>query len=730
MTKQVYYDECLARIREKKLEDTKRKREQFGYMDGDDSNALPMPDGWVWEPPHGVTREIRLNSGRVIERREFYGLKAYGENYRNLCETQPPYVNPDSAMAGGYYMAMDSLWWNPEHDFSHLRGDIERYAIKHGIDSTQHMCGDVRVGLRLGWGGLLEKVRYWAQWKAPKGEKHRQYYETEETVILSIQTWMRRTIEEIEHQILETNDPMRLSNLRDMRQANINIIDKPPRTLREACQFLAWYNMAGRQVNSEGAGGQLDELLRPYYERDKAQALIDDQDAVYFIASMLMADTKYYQLGGPDETGCDMVSPISWLILQACEKLDVSLNITIRVHDGLPEDFFLHAVSLLFKYRNGWPRFSGDKALVEGCIRNGFTPALAAQRIAVGCNWMAIPGVEYPHNDTMKINCAKCFELAFDEMMTDGETASLDRLWALFEKHLRKAVDIIAKCIDWHMQWQWDNRPDIFLNLFMEGSVQSGLDISNGCASYYNFGVDGMGLSIIADSMAALQLRVEEEKRLSWQQVHQQVVSDFAGQQGEWVRQMMLNSPRYGQGGSIADDWANRTNQLWVDCIHARRTENGIKMTPGWFTWANAVSFGKLVGATPNGRHAGAPLSINANPAPGFRADAAASALSSAVAMAQCGYGNTVPLQLELDPGVSQAQGGVEKVAAMIRAHFDLGGTLININIVDAEKILAADKDPSLYPDLVVRVTGFTAYFASLSPDFRRIVVERLIQSA
>ena len=718
MTKQEFYAQCMNSLRTRKLEHTKIKQHQRGAMDGDDSNALPIPDGWQWNPPHGD------------EEGRFFGMKHFSENYQSLLEQQPAYVNPDSSMAGGMYMTMYRMWWNPKYAYTHLAPLIEQYALKHGISSTQHMCGDVRIGLELGWSGLLEKVRHFAAWNASLGEKQRLFYECEERMILAIQEWIRKTIREIGRQIELSDDLMVIANLTAMRNANENIIERPPRTMREACQFMSWYNMAGRQYNGEGAGGQLDELLRPYYEKDIAEGTIDDDDAVFYIAGLLMADTKYYQLGGPDMDGKDMVSKVSFLILDAAESLNTSLNLTVRVHDGLDESFFLRSVKILFQYKNGWPRFSGDKALVEGCIRNGFTPELARQRIAVGCNWMALPGLEYPHNDTMKINCARCFELAMDEMMTSPEEPSLDHLWMLYHKHLRKAIDIIAQCIDWHMEYQWDNCPDLFLNLFMVGAVEKGIDVSNGSAMYYNFGIDGMGLSIIADSMAALETRVVHEDRIRWDELYVHLKNDYQGKNGEWVRQMMLSCPRYGQGGSLADRWAEKVNNLWIESLCERRTAKGIKMTPGWFTWAHAMLYGKAVGATPNGRKAGDTLSINANPAPGFRMDGAVTAVSNAVAASQCGYGNTVPLQIEFDPGITEAEGGVEKVAAMIRAHFDLGGTLININVVDAKKIREAYKDPTLYPDLVVRVTGFTAYFASLSPAFRKLVVDRMIETA
>ena len=161
--------------------------------------------------------------------------------------------------------------------------------------------------------------------------------------------------------------------------------------------------------------------------------------------------------------------------------------------------------------------------------------------------------------------------------------------------------------------------------------------------------------------------------------------------------------------------------------VTAAPTPAGHKMIPGLFSWANTIPMGKDVGATPNGRHAGAPISHGSNPEPGFRRDGAPTAMAAAIAAVQPGYGNTAPMQIELDPMIARDEGGVDLVSSLIRTHFNLGGTQINLNIMDHAKVLEAHKDPSKYPDLVVRVTGFSAYFASLSPAFRQLVVDRIM---
>lgn len=153
----------------------------------------------------------------------------------------------------------------------------------------------------------------------------------------------------------------------------------------------------------------------------------------------------------------------------------------------------------------------------------------------------------------------------------------------------------------------------------------------------------------------------------------------------------------------------------------------GRQLVPGWFSWARTIEYGKAVGATPNGRKAGEPISHGANPNPHFRTDCAVTAQSNGIAAVQCGYGNTAPLQIEFDPKLADDQKGIEVVGNLINSHFEQGGTLININVLDGDKLIEAHKNPDLHPDLVVRVTGFTAYFASLSPEFRQLVVDRFL---
>jgi pyruvate-formate lyase len=770
-TARLTYNDRIELLRLTKLRQTREKLEHGGFMDHDDHGTVAPPRDFRWEPipnhPDG----------------SFYGAKGWAANFRALMEVHPVYVDPVDALAGRWmvYMAAGRRsGWPPEYDYPDLKPEQELYGILSGIGAAQHFGPDFRIGLKFGWGGLLAKVGHF---RMKHGPEKAEFFQAEEDVILGVQTWIQRTIAAIREAERKEKRPELRDNLREMAEANEWIVENPPRTLREACQWIAWFNMVSRIYNGDGAGDQLDELLRPYYERDIAEGCMDDEKAIFYLACLLLNDPHYYQIGGPGPDGRDQTSHVSFLILDAAHRMGIPCNLTVRVHDGLNKDLYMTAVRHLLRDRKGWPRFSGDKGLM-GFTRNGYSAMLARRRIAVGCHWMAIPGREYTLNDCVKINVAKVFEVAFWEMLGElnhrdteaqrihGERAegygdsgdagarghgdagnrslnpqpstlnslspchpvtlsspvSVAELWQRFEEHLRRAVLCTAKGLDFHLAHQKDNQPELLINLLCDGPIEQGRDASDGGVEFYNMCVDGSGLATVADSFAALEQRIEREGVLTWEEVAQHLRNNFEGVAGERVRLMLRHSARYGQGESPGDEWAVRVSQLFTRLVKEKPTPGGRIMIPGWFTWSSTIPMGKIVGATPNGRRVGEPLSHGANPDPGFRKDGAPTAMAKAIAAIQPGYGNTAPMQLELDPGIARDEGAVENIASLIKTHFDLGGTLFNVNILDAEKLRAAHKDPAAYPDLIVRVTGFTAYFASLSPAFRQLVVDRLIE--
>lgn len=727
----------LEMLRAAKAEQTREKQELLGAMDYDDQGQVL--------PPLEASEVVEVISGSGIKIKQvvlkdfeplsnhpsggFFGPKATGENFKRLLGVHPTYIHPHSSMCGVYMVTFLSHRrpdWNPDLDFSHLHDDQKKYGIEHGIGGVQHFCPDLRPGLELGWGGIRRKVDHYRGVHPHASD----FYDGLEAVISGIQDWIRRHGRDARRMAEASDRPELQENLLSMADVCDHLATEPPRTFREACQWLVFFQAAAKMYNGSGEWGQLDELLRPYYEKDVAAGRLTDEEAIFHIACLLLSETAYVQLGGPDREGRDQTSPVSFLVLEAIHRLKIPANIAVRVSDDLDPRLFRRGIEILLEDKMGFPKFLGDKPVNEGFMRNGYPVELARQRIYAGCHWLAVPGREYGMNDLIKIEMASVLDLSLREMMADrAREPSVEELWDRFTRHLRRAVEVVADGIDFHLRHMHAVFPELLLNLFCHGPVERGLDATHGGVEYYNIGVDGASLATVADSLAALEQRIDREKRITWEQLVQHLANDWSGTEGERARVMMRNIPRFGTGGSRADDWALRVSRTFTELVQEKPTPDGYNMIPGLFSWALVVGLGKRLGATPDGRHAGAPLSHGPNPQAGFNEGkpGTPTQMILAVAAVQPGYGNPAPLQLDLDPGLASDEEGAKTIEALLRTYFDVGGTLVNINVLDRQMVLDAYEDPSKFPDLVVRVTGFSAYFASLSDDLRKYVVDRLL---
>ena len=732
------YKDRARLIRETKIRHTLEKREQNGYTDLDDFGTVPLPDGYEVMPYY--------NS----ENGSFYGEEAMAENFCRVLDAHPAYVDPMEMLCGRWrdmlvnyrgdihYMpdwmkkneklrnfvhgganAMWSKRWDEKRfPYDHLKPLQKKYNIQTGIDGDAHFACDYRIGLELGFGGFLDKIKKYREINRGKEV----FYDAEEKCVLAMIRYIDRHIAKIK-ELLDVEDrPEIFKSLTEMKKVCENIRLDTPKTFHEACQWVAFFNCFARVYTRDGAGFQIDQVLLPYYENDIKNGKLDDEKAKFLIANLLLIDPHYYQISGVDAEDKDMTNHLSYLVLEGADLINISCNLTVRYHENCDKNFLRTAVEYLLKNKNGWPRFCGDKALLEGYMKNGVSKEIARERIAVGCNWMCVPGKEFPINDTVKINIAKVLEVALDELKNEDDI-SLDRLTELFCEHLKIAADVTAEGVNLHLDHIGDVTPELIMNLMFRGSIEKGLDASR-CAELYTVGVDGAGLAVVADSLAAIEQRIENEKVLTWEGLFEALENDFVD---ERIHLMMSSCPKYCSGDSLADKWALWLTEVFTKTIRETKMPEGRQLIPGWFSWARTIEYGSAVGATPNGRRSGEPISHGANPNPHFRRDGAVTAQSNGIASVQPGYGNTAPLQIEFDPKIGADEGGVEAVIALIKSHFEAGGTLININVLDAEKIKKANENPELYPDLVVRVTGFTAYFISLSPDFRQLVLQRFL---
>ncbi|MBQ3927833.1 MAG: pyruvate-formate lyase [Clostridia bacterium] len=710
------YRSRIDKLHADKLEINNIKMKVFDHLDFDDWGFVYFPD-YRFEPI------IEDPSGKV------FGYRAICKNFRKYLEEIPQYVNTASALGGAWIGQLTDTC--PIHipDEDNVPADVRecwhKYHTYPGFTGMNHTAGDINIGLELGWGGILQKLRKYRVLNDPQDPA---FYDGEEDLVLGIQAWVRRIARHARDMAERESDPDTAKNLSEIADMNEWLVDNPPRTFREACQFLAHFQSVDRMYYVGGALDQLDEKLRPYYERDTQAGILTDEQAVWCIASLFFNDTHYSQIAGLTPDGSrDMTSRMSFIVLDAMHAIKIPVNIAIRVSDKLNETLLRRSLEYTIEDGTGVD-YSCNIGIEQGYTRNGYPEGLARQRIKVGCNWCCICGHEYPLQDVTRANMGFALYWALQDIRKESER-STERLFELFCKHVGIIVDSIKIGYDRHYEIMGRDRPEVVYNLFMHGPIERGLNCSEGGVDILNFNIDGIALATCADSFAAIEQRIEQEGRITWDQLFEVLDRNYEG--FEDVRLMMKNIKRFGSPDSPAEKWALRIRDCFVDaCRHEGTPKHHLTIIPGLFSHGAIGEYGSRLPATPNGRRNFEPISHSNEPDPGFAQGLntfSPSLKANAVAIAQPGFGNSAPLHLDIDVDMVRKEGGIEALMALIHTHNHRGGTLINLNCLTKEILLEAHADPSTHPDLLVRVTGYSAFFASLSKDYRQQIVDRFL---
>ncbi|MCL2815238.1 MAG: pyruvate-formate lyase [Oscillospiraceae bacterium] len=711
------YEERIKALCRDKQKINEEKIKALGSINIDDH-------GFVYFPDFKFVPEVKRDYGKVT------GMYEIGVNFRRFLNESPQYTNKNSALGGAWISYLAA--WVPmgiaPADYPHdLKKIWDKYKITQpGFGAMNHCAGDMETGLKLGWKGLLEKIRYYRKFNSPADTT---FYDGEEQLVLGIIEWVQKIASHAKQLAESEQDANARNNLAEIAEINEKLAKKPPETMREACQFIAHFQSVDRMYFAGGALDQLDEKLRPYYERDIKAGRLTDEQAVWYIASVFFNDTHYSQIAGLSPDGSrDMTSRLSFIILDAMHHIKIPVNLALRLHDKVNKTLLKRSLEYMIEDGSG-VCYSCNIGCEEGYAKNGYAPALGRMRAKVGCNWVAVPGREYPLQDVTRVNMAQALIFALADIRKEKKYA-MEALFGRFAFHLKKMVDSILAGFDRHFEVISKNMPEIVYNLFMHGPVERGLNCAEGGVDIMNFNIDGIALATVADSFAAVEQRVVNEKKLSFEELFEVLDANFEGREN--IRLMLKNIKRFGDPDSPAVFWAEKIRDEFVKLCRQNTPKHKIKIIPGLFSHGDVYSYGKNTKATPNGRFAGEPISHSNEPDPGFARglDSFSPSLkATAVAKLQAGYGNSAPLHLDIDTNMLSKNGGIDALIALLHAHNHMGGTLVNMNCLSEQKLMEAHNDPASHPDLVVRVTGYSAFFASLSKEYRQQIIDRFLSS-
>jgi choline trimethylamine-lyase len=537
----------------------------------------------------------------------------------------------------------------------------------------------------------------------------------------------------------------------------------PARTLHEAIQSCFFINLISKQIlfHGQGWGARMDVLLNPYYQRDKAAGKIAREEAQQLFECLILkllerghlaspniagggpgnSDWIDYTIGGVDGNGRDVTNEFSYIILDAAKRAHVpEPTVALRYSPKTPDELLMKAIEVL-RTGIGYPAFFNDAAIVPWLIGLGVPIGEAREYGIVSCVNAEVPGRNmrpiYPHAG--QFNLLKCLELVLyqgkdkpvftglqlgpqtpDPTSFRGGGELMDAYLAQVRFFVGKLATIIK--ISQSLAQQYMQRP--FASALMQRCIEQGKDATALGENLFT-SVLVMGATNVANSMAAIKKFVFDEKIVTMEELIEACRTNFDGR--EALRQrLMKDGPKFGNDDDGVDEIARevhtRSNEEFMKC----KDLHGFPLIMSGSIAGGYYGLSRACGATPDGRmdHDSTADAV-VSPAAGTDRKGPTATLKS-VSKITPTYNHL--LNQKFLPQLLEGEHNQRKFVQYLRAWGDLGIHHIQFNIVRRETLIEAQKDPRRYPDLIVRVAGYSAYFNDLPKGVQDDIILRTEQ--
>jgi len=571
--------------------------------------------------------------------------------------------------------------------------------------------------------------------------------------------WARRYAEALTKAAEACSDPERRAELTRMAAICRKVPDQAPQTFWEALQHY-WFIHLGviTELNPWDAfnPGRLDQHLYPFYRRDieagrltpeKAKELLQafwikfnnhpapPKTGVTAKESNTYVDFALINTGGVTAGNEDAVNELSYLILDVVEEMRLlQPSAMVQISKKSP-DRFLHRALKIVRTGFGQPSIFNTDAIVQELVRQGKSVEDARRGGASGCVEAGAFGRE-AYFLTGYFNLCKVLEVTLYNGIDpqsgkriglktgDPETfADFDALYNAFEQQLNHFIDIKVRGNNTIERLYAKYLPAPFLSLVIDDCVANARDYHAGGARYNTSYIQGVGLGSVTDSLSAIKYHLFDKARFSMPILLKALAADFDGYD-ELHDDLINQTPKYGNDDDAADDILKRVFESYYAAVNGKPNTRGGAHRVNLLPTTCHVYFGSVIGALPDGRRAGQPLSEGISPVQGADRNGPTAVLKSASKIDHIRTGGTL-LNQKFLPQVLSDNVGITKLGHLVRSYFNLDGHHIQFNVVDIETLRKAQKEPDQYRDLIVRVAGYSDYFVDLTPELQEEIILR-----
>jgi pyruvate formate-lyase/glycerol dehydratase family glycyl radical enzyme len=558
-------------------------------------------------------------------------------------------------------------------------------------------------------------------------------------------------------------DPKRKAELEKIADVCAWVPAHAPRDFHEALQAY-WFTHLGvvTELNTWDSfcPGRLDQHLYPFYQkgladgtltRESAQELLqcfwvkfNNQPAppkvgVTAAESGTYTDFCNINNGGLKPDGSDGVNEVTYLILDVIDEMRLlQPSSNLQLSKKSPERFLKRGLEIV---RKGWgqPSIFNADMVVEELLRQGKSIEDARCGGTSGCVETGAFGNE-AYILTGYFNVPKVLELTLNngwdprtkkqvgiKTGDPREFKSYEEFFEAFRKQLHYLVEVKIKGNQIIERLYAQLMPAPYLSILVNDCIAKGKDYNDGGPRYNTTYIMGVAPGSSTDILSALKYHVFEQKDVQMGELLDALAADFEGY--EKLRLLLWNkTPKYGNDDDYADEILKTVFDVFFDEINGRKNTKGGTYRVNYLSTTCHVYFGSVTGATPDGRKAWEPLSDGISPVQGADRKGPTGVIKSAAKMDHARTGGTL-LNQKFTPKVVEGQEGIDNLAHLVRSYFKLDGHHIQFNVVTAETLRKAQKEPEKYRDLIVRVAGYSDYFCDLTPALQNEIIARTEQT-
>lgn len=634
----------------------------------------------------------------------------------------------------------------------------------------QRAPGHTALGIKMFRTGLLDLKEEIAESLAktdlvndPKGVDKRDELRAMDIVCDAMIRYAERYAERLEELAAEEKDPVRKKELEKMAAICRRVPAHAPTTVHEALRHY-WFIHLGvvTELNPWDSfnPGRLDQSLYPLYKKQLEEGTVTQEEVYEMLQSFWVkfnnhpsppkvgvtaeesntyTDFCLINVGGVKEDGSDGVNEMSYILLDVIREMRLlQPSSMIQVSKKNPDRFIRAAVEII-KTGFGQPSVFNTDALVQEMLRAGKDVRDARNGGCSGCVETGAFGTE-AYILTGYFNLPKILELTlndgFDKRTgkqiglktgTATDYRTYEELFAAYKAQVQHFMrikltgnNIIERIFMKYM-------PVPFLSVLIEDCIRNGKDYMCGGARYNSSYVQGVGLGSITDMLTALRYHVYDKKTIAMETMEKALANDFKGFE-ELQYQLVYHTPKYGNDDDYADEQEVQVFDMYYDVLSGHKSPRGADYRVNMLPTTCHVYFGKVTGATPDGRNAWKVLSEGISPVQGADTNGPTAVIRSAAKIDHIKTGGTL-LNQKFTPSLLSTEEGCNNLVHLIRAYFRMDGHHIQFNVVDADTLREAQKHPEDYRDLIVRVAGYSDYFNDLGEDLQNEIICRTEQT-